>query len=325
MKKLFAVSLVVSMFFGLVGCSNTTNTAAPAQVAKFPNKPINLICPFNPGGGADLGARAFSSTAPAFLGQSVVVINKAGASGSVAHTSMKNEKADGYTLIITGNSPSTVVPFLEKVQYDPIADFEFIGRLTNLLNVVVVKGDSKWKTMKEFIDYAKANPGKVKVGTSGANSLDDLMLRMINQELGIQLVGVGFEASSEGNMAVLGGHIDANLCAAATTLPLVQNGSMRALAITSDTREPNLKDIPTLIEMGINLSLNNSIGIAAPKGTPKEVIAFLEDALKKTVNDPGYQGVSKKLGLNVDYLNGADFKTLTANEGAKVKKIVEKK
>lgn len=292
--------------------------------AKYPEKPIMLVCPFNPGGGADLTARAFASTAPKYLGQSIVVVNKAGASGSVAHNAFLNEKPDGYTLIITGNSPSTVFPVIEKVKYDPVDDFEFLGRLTNLHNVIVVKKDAPWNTIQEFVAYAKKNPGKLKVGTSGANSLDDLFIRMMNQELGIELVGVGFEASSEGNMAVLGGHIHANNCAVLTPLPLIKSGSMKALVITSDSRDPSLPDIPTLIELGINLSLNNSIGIAAPKGTPKEIRDFLEDAIKKTFDDPGYKGISKKLGLTPDYLNGEDFKKVTAAEVAKVKKIVGK-
>jgi len=319
-KKNYVIFFVVAAL--LLGMAQLGSPQLAA--AKYPEKPIILVCPFNPGGGADLTARAFTSTAPKYVGQSIVVVNKAGASGSVAHTAFKNEKPDGYTLIITGNSPSTVFPYIEKVTYDPVNDFEFLGRLTNLHNVIVVKNDAPWNTIQEFISYAKANPGKLKVGTSGANSLDDLFVRMMNQDLGIELVGVGFEASSEGNMAVLGGHIAANNCAVLTPLPLIKSGSMKALAITSDTRDPSLPEVQTLIEMGIDLSLNNSIGIAAPKGTPKEIIAFLEDAIKKTVDDPGYKAISKKLGLTPDYLNGEDFKKVTAAEGAKVKKIVGK-
>ena len=317
-KNMLAFAVIFAMLISFVGIGGT-------QPPKFPSKPITLICPFNPGGGADLTARAFASTAPKYLGQSVIVMNKAGASGSVAHTAFKNEKPDGHTLIITGNSPSTVVPFLEKVTYDPVNDFEFLGRLTNLINVLVVKKDAPWNNFKEFLAYAKANPGKLKIGTSGANSLDDLMLRMMNQELGIELVGIGFEAASEGNFATMGGHINGNLCGALSTLPLIANGNLKAIVGTSDARDPSLKDVPTLIDLGINLSLNNSIGIAAPKGTPKDVLAFLEKAIKQTFDDPGYKAIASKLGLTPDYLNGADFKKVTAAEGAKVKKIVGKK
>lgn len=317
-KHIFVSVIIVAMMVGLIGVGG-------AQAQKYPTKPITLTCPFNPGGGADLTARAFASSAPKHLGQSVIVVNKAGASGSVAHTAFRNEKPDGHTLIITGNSPSTVFPYLEKVTYDPVNDFEFLGRLTNLINVLVVKKDAPWNNFSEFLAYAKANPGKLKIGTSGANSLDDLMLRMMNQELGIELVGIGFEAASEGNIATMGGHIHGNLCGALSTLPLIANGNLKAIVGTSDARDPSLKDVPTLIDLGINLSLNNSIGIAAPKGTPKEICDFLEKAIKETFDDPGYKAIASKLGLTPDYLNGADFKKLTAAEGAKVKKIVGKK
>ena len=306
--------------FGMVG-SDEAQSAPP----NYPNRSITLVCPWSPGGGADVQSRAFATIAPKYFGQSVIVVNKPGASGSVAHTAFKNEKPDGYTLIITGNSPSTIVPNLQSVTYDPVNDLEFIGRITNMYNVIVVKQNARWKTINEFFDYAKANPGKLRVGTSGANSLDDLMLRRMNQELGIQLVAVGFGSSGEANVAVMGGHIDANFCGVLSTIPLIRSGELRALAITRATRDPDMKDVPTFIERGMDIALNNSIGIAAPKGTPKEIVAFLEDAFKKTIEDPDFRASATKLGLIVSYLNGADFKKVTADELAKVKKVVSGK
>ncbi len=320
MKKYFlALSVIVSLMFGMFGW-NQAQSAPP----NYPNRSITLICPWSPGGGADIQTRAFAAVAPKYFGQSVVVVNKPGASGSVAHNAFKNEKPDGYTLIITGNSPSTVFPNLEKVTYDPVNDFEFIGRITNMHNVLTVKQVARWKTINEFVDYAKANPGKVRVGTSGANSLDDLMLRRMNQELGIQMVGVGFGSSGEGVVAVLGGHIDANFCGVLSVLPSIQSGELRVLASTRATRDSNMKDVPTFIERGMDIALSNSIGIAAPKGTPKEIVAFLEAVFKKTIDDPNFQASAAKLGLIVSYLNGADFKKATADELAKVRKVVGK-
>jgi tripartite-type tricarboxylate transporter receptor subunit TctC len=243
----------------------------------------------------------------------------------VAHAAIKNERPDGYTLIVTGNSPSTVVPALQKVTYDPVNDFEFIGRITNMHNVLVVKPDARWKTAKEFLDYAKANPGKVRVGTSGANSLDDLMLRRMNQEMGMQLVGVGFGSSGEANTAVLGGHIDANFSGVLSPMSLIKNGELRALAVTKATRDPALPDVPTFLELGMDVALNNSIGLAAPKGTPKEIVAFLEGAFKKTIDDEAFRASAAKLSLIVAYLNGAEFKKVTAEELAKVVKVVGSK
>lgn len=320
MKNYFLVIIVVvTLMCGLIGFGEVQS--APLN---FPNRSITVICPWSPGGGADIQTRAFAATAPKYFGQTLVVVNKPGASGSVAHNAFKNEKPDGYTLIITGNSPSTVFPNLEKVTYDPVNDFEFIGRITNMHNVLTVKQDARWKTINEFVDYAKANPGKVRIGTSGANSLDDLMLRRMNQELGIQMIGVGFGSSGEGVVATLGGHIDANFSGVLSVIPSIQSGELRALASTRSTRDPNMKDVPTFIERGMDIALNNSIGIAAPKGTPKEIVTFLEDAFKKTIEDQDFKVSAAKLGLIVSYLNGADFKKVTAEELTKVKKVVGK-
>jgi tripartite-type tricarboxylate transporter receptor subunit TctC len=321
MKKMSLVFVgICALMAGTVGLGNAQQ--APAG---YPNRPINLICPWAPGGGADIQTRAFAAVAPKYFGQTLVVVNKPGASGSVAHNAYKNEKADGYTLIITGNSPSTVFPNLEKVNYDPVNDFEFVGRITNMHNVLTVRQNAPWKTVDEFVAYAKANPGKARVGTSGANSLDDLMLRRLNQEMGIQLIGVGFGSSGEGVVATLGGHIDANFAGVLSVLPSIKSGDMRALASTRSVRDPNMKDVPTFIERGMDIALSNSIGIAAQKGTPKELVAFLEAAFKKTIDDPAFQSSAEKLGLIVSYLNGADFKKATADELAKVKKVVSSK
>ncbi|MEW6671952.1 MAG: tripartite tricarboxylate transporter substrate binding protein [Thermodesulfobacteriota bacterium] len=319
MRKYSMSFIIIFLMVSMIGWAGAQQ--APAN---YPKRPITVIVPWSPGGGADTQSRAFAVVAPKYFKQPLVIVNKPGASGSVAHTAFRNEKPDGYTLIITGNSPSTIVPNLETVTYDPVNDFEFIGRITNMHNVLVVKKDAPWKTVKEFFDNAKANPGKVRVGTSGANSLDDLMLRRMNQELGIELVGVGFGSSSEGNVAVLGGHIDANFCGALSPVPLISSGEMRALAFTKETRDPAFPDVPTFIELGMDIAVNNSIGLAAPKGTPKEITAFLEDAFKKTIEDPEFQASASKLKLIVSYLNGADFKKVTAGEVAKVRKIVGK-
>lgn len=319
-KNSLVFTVVVSLIFGMVGWGG-----AQSAPPNYPNRAITVICPWSPGGGADIQTRAFAAVAPKYFGQSLVVVNKPGASGSVAHNAFKNEKPDGYTLIVTGNSPSTVFPNLEKVTYDPVNDFDFIGRITNMHNVLTVKQDARWKTINEFVDYAKANPGRVRVGTSGANSLDDLMLRRMNQELGIQLLGVGFGSSGEGVVATLGRHIDANFCGVLSVLPSIKDGELRALASTRSTRDSNMNDVPTFIEKGMDIALSNSIGIAAAKGTPKEIVAFLEAAFKKTIDDPGFQASASKLGLIVSYLNGADFKKATADEFAKVKKVVSSK
>jgi tripartite-type tricarboxylate transporter receptor subunit TctC len=317
MKKVGFVLIVGSLVLGMVGWG------AAQSAPKFPTKALTLICPASPGGNSDATVRILALTAPKFLGQSVLVVTKAGAAGSIAHAAFKDERPDGYALIFAGGGALTVYPYLNKVTYDPVNDFEFIARMTKLANVVVVGKNAKWRTMTEFIDFARANPGKMKVGTSGPNSGDELMLRRMNQKLGIKLVPVGFGSSGEGNLAIMGGHVDAGFAGIVGARPLIDNGSLRALAIDADKRDPVLKDVPTFAELKITGTLNtSSIGIAAPKGTPKEIVTFLEDAFKKTVEDPVTIALGQRMGLVFAFQNGADFKKSIADEGEQVKELL---
>jgi tripartite-type tricarboxylate transporter receptor subunit TctC len=318
MKKPLLVLFTLIASCSLIAFGGAARAAAP----QYPTKPVNLIVPNSPGGGSDTAARALASIAPKYLGQSLIVINKPGGSGSTAHSEIAKAKPDGYTLLITGNSPSTVVPYLGKVNYDPLNDFEFIIRITNLRNSLGVAGNSQFKTVEEFFAYAKANPGKIKIGNSGANGIDDLVIRMMNAKVGMQTVQVPFDSSAEIIAAVMGGHIAAYSGSVTSILPMVQNKTMRILAITADERDPVFPDIQTLKEKGMDVSLNNQIGVGAPKGTPKEIIAFLHDAFKKSLDDEGFRAFAKRLNFSIDYLNPADFKQAVEADSNKVKAII---
>lgn len=316
MKKqlLGLISLVLSCGFAA--------DVATAAAAKYPTKPVNLIVPFGPGGGADTPARVLAGVAPKYLGQSIIVINKPGASGSTAHSEVAKARPDGYTLIITGNSPSTVVPYLGKTSYDPLNDFEFVIRLTNLRNCLGVSANSQFKTAEEFFAFGRANPNKIKIGNSGANGVDDLVIRLMNKAAGMQTVQVPFDSAAEIIAAVMGNHIAAYSGSVTAILPMVQNKTMKILGITADDRDPAFPDIPTLKEKGMDVSLNNMIGIGAPKGTPKEVVARLHDAFKKSMEDEGFKAMAKRLSFSIDYLNGADFKKAIEADSNKVKAAI---
>jgi tripartite-type tricarboxylate transporter receptor subunit TctC len=174
--------------------------AAPEQPVSrgtYPSKPINFIIPWNVGGGTDITARAIVATAAQYLNnQPLVPISKPGASGVMAHIDFLRAKPDGYELILTGNSPIVTVPFFEKVPYDPLSDFKFICRLTNLRNAIAVNKTVEYKTAEEFIAYAKANPGKIRVSHSGAQSVGEMSIRLLELVAGIDLTEVPFEGES---------------------------------------------------------------------------------------------------------------------------------
>jgi tripartite-type tricarboxylate transporter receptor subunit TctC len=321
MRKTFLVLLAVSLLSLIVGFDQNESSAAPP---KYPTRAINLIVPWSPGGGADLSARAIASVAPKFLGQSLIIVQKPGAAGATAHAEFIKMKKDGYNLIITGNSPSTVVPHLGKASYDAINDFEFIIRITNLRNCIAVAADSPLNSIADLIAYAKANPQKVKFALSGALGIGDLTVRMFNKQAGIETVQVPFQSSGESVVAVMGGHTNAYSGAVTAVAPAVKNKNLKILAITADIKDPSFPEVPTLKELGINAALNNQIGIGAPKGTPKPVLDFLHDAFKQSMDDPGFKAMAQKLEFTVDYLNGADFKKSIIADSDQVKAILAK-
>ncbi len=321
MKKNLLVLLTVPMLMVVAGFGqNEVNAAAP----KYPTKAINLIVPWSPGGGADLTARAVASVAPKYLGQSLIVVQKPGAAGATAHAEMGKMKKDGYNLIITGNSPSTVVPHLGKANYDALNDFEFILRITNLRNCFAVGADSLFNTIGDLITYAKANPQKVKVGLSGALGIGDLTIRLFNKKAGVELVQVPFQSSGESVVAVMGGHTNAYSGSVTSVSAAVKNKNVKLLAITASERDPSFPNIPTLKELGIDVSLNNQIGIGAPKGTPKAVLEFLHDAFKQGLDDPGFKALAQKLEFSIDYLNAADFRKSIVTDSDQVKALLAK-
>ncbi len=321
MKKNLLVLLCISLLTGIVGLGqNTANAATP----KYPTRAINLIVPWSPGGGADLTARAIASVAPKYLGQSLIVVQKPGAAGATAHAEMVRMKKDGYNLIITGNSPSTVVPHLGKANYDALNDFEFIIRITNLRNCIAVAADSPFNTIADLVAYAKANPKKIKIGLSGALGIGDLTVRMFNKITGVETVQVPFQSAGEAVVAVMGGHTMAYSGSVSSVFPAVQNKTVKILAITADIKDPSFPDIPTLKDLGIAVALNNQIGIGAPKGTPKAVLDFLHDAFKQSMDDPGFKAMAQKLEFSIDYLNGADFRKSIIADSEQVKAILAK-
>ena len=184
--------------------------------------------------------------------------------------------------------------------------------------------NTPFKNVEDLVAFAKANPGKFKIGTSGANGVGDLTVRIFNKKAGIDTVQVPFESAGEAVMAVLGGHIVAFSGSTTSVFPSVQNKSMKILVITADSRDPSVPDIPTVKERGIDMALNNQIGIGAPKGTPKEILAFLEGAFKKTLEDPAFKPLAGKLSFTIDYLNGADFKRSVQADSDQVKAILGK-
>lgn len=291
--------------------------------ADFPTKPVTLIVPWPPGGSTDVTMRVLAETTSKYLGQPVVVENKPGGGGTVGPATMAaTAKPDGYTV---SQIPITVFryPYMMKVNWDPLKDFTYIIHLTGYTFGVVVKADSPWKTWKEFIDYAKANPGKVTYATPGAGTTLHITMEVIAMKEGIKWIQVPMKGGGETTPAVLGGHVTATADSTGWG-PQVDAGQLRLLVTWGNQRTKRWPNVPTLKELGYGIVSNSPFGIAGPKGMDPKVVKILHDAFKKGMEDPAYQKVLEKFDMEPFYKNTEEYTKYVQELCAEEKEIIEK-
>ena len=284
-------------------------TGFAAAAEPFPIKPITLQVGFQPGGGTDLSARGAAAVASKILGQPIVVVNKPGASGGVMLGVLKNEKPDGYNLGIL-NAGAVLGSLMRKVTYDPLKDFDYIAQYSEYQYGIVVRADSPIKNVKDLIALAKANPGKLKYGSSGIGGPQHLAMIKLAAITGIKWTHIPFGSGNEAVANLMGGHLD---FVSNTTewKPQVDAGNLRLIAITMPSRFPHYPNVPTLIEQGFKVTAPSMVGIVAPKGVPKERLAILEEAFATGFKEAPMQKVLQQFDLPFIYRNGHDFRQFT--------------
>jgi len=316
-KKLIGGTFWVN-FFVLWGILITPCMAAE----KFPIKPITLLIGYSPGGSADMVARYLADFVHPILGQPVVVINREGGAGAVALGELKNAPADGYTL---GYLPASgiISAHLRKLPYHPTQDFEPIIHHSDNIFGLVVRADSPFKTLKDLIVYAQANPEKVTYCTAGAGSSAHLTMMLLGEAANVKWTHVPFGGGSQAIAAQLGGHVT---CGAQTAVfkPHVDAGRLRLLASLRERRIDSYPDIPTLMELGYKVVAPSLQGYAAPKGIPKERVQILHDAFRRGVESPGFKELLNKVNMEVHYLNPDDFRNKIEEVYEATGKIIEK-
>ena len=241
-----------------------------------------------------------------FLSNRWLWLTKPGASASLAMALLANAKSDGYTI---GGIPSTatvIMPHVEKVSYDPLRDFTPIINCFNYAAALVVRADSPWKNIKEFIEYARKNPKAVKYGTYGAYGTTTLVMEALGKKLGIQWDTVPFKADQDAIVGLLGGHITA-AASASMYAPQVRAGQLRILAMMSKKRSPEFPDVPTLTELGYNMVAEGFVGVGGPKGLPPAIVVKLEQAFTEALKEKSYLELIKKLALVEDYKSSKEF------------------
>jgi tripartite-type tricarboxylate transporter receptor subunit TctC len=268
----------------------------------FPSGPINVVVPLAPGDAADTSARLMSEEISKLLNTPVVVVNRPGAGGSIAATSVAQAKKDGQTLLFAQNSALTFRAALDpqSASYETLRDLVPLGRTSRTPTVLVVRSDAPYKTFAEFIDYAKKNPGRVHIGHPGVGSVGDFCVRLINALTGTELVGVPHTGAAPAVIALRGGHIDGVALALGALSTQIKAGAFRGIA-TSD-RAPEFADIPTLRELGYPEDLFGVwFSFLAPAGIPEGTRKALVDVIEHSVKVPAVASRLAPLGIVQSY------------------------
>ncbi len=290
---------------GALSATVLTATSGKLLAQTYPARPITFICPWPAGGTADQSMRTLCTVAGNVLGQPIALENRAGASGMIGSKALASAKPDGYTI---GQIPISVTRFsqLGTLQADPRKDFTYLARTSGQTFGIAVPATSPFKTLKDFVAHAKANPGGVTYAHAGVGGATHVGMEEFASAAGIRLNNVPYKGGAEALQGVLGGHVDA-LADSSSWAPHVEGGKLRLLATWGEQRTARFKDTPTLKELGYDVVVDAPNGIGAPKGLDPAVAAKLRDAFKQAVASPEFKAVADKLDAPLLYLDGPDY------------------
>jgi tripartite-type tricarboxylate transporter receptor subunit TctC len=292
----------------------------PTVAQTFPAKEVQIIIPYAAGGATDLVFRALAASTSKYLGKAVVVVNKPGGGGAVGFTDAMQAKADGYTLV-TAITPITILPHQVKTAFT-YRDFEPIINVVQDPAMFQVRADAPWKTLPEFIDYARKNPGLITVGNSGAGGGVHLIALAFEKAAGVKFNHIPFAGGGPSVTALLGGHVNAVSVSPPEGIAHVKAGKLRIIALFSEKRMPDFPNVATVREQGVDFAMGQWRGLAAPKGTPPGVIRILHDAFKKGMEDPTFVKNAADMSVALAYVGSADFGKLMAADHERYAKLV---
>jgi tripartite-type tricarboxylate transporter receptor subunit TctC len=304
----------------LAGLACAAALQATAFGQAFPTKPIELVVPYPAGGGTDVLGRAFAQAAVKHLPQSLIVMNKPGASGAIGWADVLNGKPDGYKMVLLATDLMTQPNIgYTKITYE---DFTPIARLNYDPAAITVRADAPWNTAEEFV--AAAKKGDFRIGNGGNGSTWHLAAAAIEDKTGARFNHIPYAGAAPAILALLGGHLDAITVSAAETYAHVAAGKLKTLAVMSDQRIKGFENVPTLKEKGMDISIGTWRGLAVHKATPPDVVATLRTATARTANEPSLREALDKQNMGYAYADGDQFGAVMAKDHAFYKALIQR-
>jgi tripartite-type tricarboxylate transporter receptor subunit TctC len=318
LKKSF-VCFFLFIFLLISGCSQQKTASSGGKVSDYPNKPIEIIVPFAPGGGTDAVGRSLAEALKKELDQDVVVVNKPGGSGSVGMNEGLTAKPDGYKLTMVTREV-TSLPLQGLANFETL-DFKFVGNINRDPGVLVVSGDSTYKSVSDLVTALEKNPGQMKFA---ASAVPNYYAIQFGNEAKVKFTTIPFQGAAPAIVEILGGRADFGIYNPAEIKAQLESGDLKPLAVMSEERISSLKDVPTFKEEGLEIISETYRGIAVPKDTPKEVVKILEAALAKAAKDPALTDFMEKSFLGQKYMNSSEFTDFIKEDIKVLTPILEK-
>jgi tripartite-type tricarboxylate transporter receptor subunit TctC len=294
-------------------------TVTRAETQSYPTRTIKLVVPFGPGGPTDVSARIVAQVVQSGLGPSVVIENRPGAGGAIGTKSVANAEPDGATLLIGTSATLGVVPALMKNPgYDPIKSFAPVAKVADSTLVLVVPATFPANSVQEFVAYAKANPGRLSFASAGVGNQTQLLAELFKSKAGLDIVHVPYKSGAEMVTAILGEQVQMAFPDVSILIPLIREGKLKALAVTSASRHPQLPEVPTMIESGIpDYIMTFWSGVVAPAGVPAEIVNRLNTAINDGLTSASVRENLAKVGSQASPGTPQEFADFIAAETKK--------
>ncbi|MEC6409984.1 Bug family tripartite tricarboxylate transporter substrate binding protein [Achromobacter xylosoxidans] len=309
----------------LCGVAVAGALCAPAVAAdSYPSQPITLVNPYAAGGPADVLGRALARELEKQLGKTIIVENKAGGGAAIGANFVARAKPDGYTLLLGTSAAHVVTPLMQQTPYDGIKDFAFVSIVANQPNMLVVRPTLKADSVEQLIAMARKEPGRINYASAGPGSSPHLGAELFRERAGVDIVHIPYSGAAPAINDLVGGQVDMAVLNLAASLQFIRSGRLKALAYANGQRSPLLPDVPTLAESGVKGAESASwYSLAAPKGTPPEILQLLNDAVAKVNADPEYSKLMQAQGVDLWNMTPAEATAFVEKDQAAMRKLVQ--